>query len=518
MAGAVESGTITGSKAGITAVCVLTALMALMDVTIVNVALNDIRAAFATPIDQIGWVSTGYMMANIVVIPMTGWFQRRIGIPRYFAGSILLFTGASALCALAWNLPSLAIFRALQGLGGGAIIPTTQTILFSRYPRRQHGLAGAFVGIAGVTGPLLGPTIGGYLIDWASWHWIFLINVPLGLLAAWLAVRVMEEPGFAPSKAPIDLGGIAFLAIGLATLQYVLEEGNRDGWFDSTLICVLSAVAAISLIVFVVHALETDHPIADVRIFANRAYSAATGVNFLIGLALFSGNFLFALFCGAVMHYNALQIGRVFLVSGLVSIPMLPFVGRFFGRLDPRPLLAIGVTGILLSLWLNAHLTRQADFWSLVAPMMIRSVALAFVFVPVNTAALSDLPNHVRGNAAGLFNATRELGGSMGTAWMGFVVERATVTYGAHLREAVYPTNPWVQEALGSAQAALGGQTWTRDLVGEHVLAQRVHMEALVLSFNHGFALAAAVVVSAYLMVLMLKKPRPHGDLPEGGH
>jgi DHA2 family multidrug resistance protein len=496
----------------------MAALMALMDITIVNVALNDIRASFATPIDQIGWVSTGYMMANIVVIPMTGWFQRRFGIRRYFAGSILLFTVASALCAVSWNLPSLAAFRALQGLGGGAIIPTTQTILFSRYPREQHGLAGAFVGIGGVTGPLLGPTIGGYLTNWANWHWIFLINLPLGLLATWMAARVIEEPGFSPAKEPIDLPGIALLTVGLATLQYVLEEGNRDGWFESKTICVLGAISVIALISFVVHALETRHPIADLRIFKNRTYSAATGVNFLVGLALFSGNFLFSLFCGAVMHYNALQIGRVFLVSGLVSIPMLPFVGKFFGRLDPRPLLIVGVTGMLLSLWMNAHLTRQADFGDLVMPMMIRALALAFIFVPINTAALSDVPNHLRGNAAGLFNATRELGGSIGTAWMGFVIERGTVIYGSHLRDNIYPSNPWVQEAMGAAQSTLGGQTWTRDLVGEYVLQQRVRLEASVLSFNHGFALAAVVVLSAYVMLLMLKRRRPGDVPPEGGH
>ncbi|MDF2694580.1 MAG: Drug resistance transporter EmrB/QacA subfamily, partial [Labilithrix sp.] len=171
---------ITGSKAGITFVVMCSALMALVDITIVNVALNDIRASFGTPIDQIGWVSTGYMMANIVIIPMTGWFQRRFGFRRYFAGSILLFTVASALCGLAWNLPSLVVFRAIQGLGGGAIIPTAQTILFARYPKEQHGMAGGLFGLGAVTGPLLGPTIGGYLIDWSTWHWCFLVNVPLG--------------------------------------------------------------------------------------------------------------------------------------------------------------------------------------------------------------------------------------------------------------------------------------------------------------------------------------------------
>ncbi|HYQ18070.1 MAG TPA: MFS transporter, partial [Polyangiaceae bacterium] len=209
-----ETEQVTGSKLGITAVVMTAALMAMIDITIVNVALNDIRASFGTPIDQIGWVSTGYMMANIVIIPMTGWFQRRFGYKKYFAGSIALFTVASALCGLAWNLPSLVLFRALQGLGGGAIIPTAQSILFARYPQKEHGMAAALFGLGAITGPLFGPTIGGYLIEWASWHWIFMVNVPLGCIAALLAMRFIDEPGFKPlsgEAAKIDVFGIALL-------------------------------------------------------------------------------------------------------------------------------------------------------------------------------------------------------------------------------------------------------------------------------------------------------------------
>src|SRR5215831_17180358 len=195
---------IQGSKAAITIVVMAGALMALIDISIVNVALSDIRAAFGVSLSQVGWVSTGYMMANIVVIPMTGWLQRRFGYRRYFTVSILIFTAASALCGLAWNLPTLVLFRVLQGLGGGAVIPTSQAILFARYPREQHGMAGAMFGLGAVTGPLLGPTLGGYLIEKLSWHWIFLINVPVGLLAAFFAYRVIEQPAFKPAREPID--------------------------------------------------------------------------------------------------------------------------------------------------------------------------------------------------------------------------------------------------------------------------------------------------------------------------
>src|SRR5215813_12716465 len=209
-------GPIQGSKAAITATTMAAALMAMIDISVVNVALSDIQASFGTPIDQISWVSTGYMMANIVVIPMTGWLQRRFGFRRYFSTSVLIFTIASALCGLSWNLPALVLFRILQGIGGGAIIPTSQAILFSRYPRSQHGMAAALFGLGAITGPLLGPTLGGYLIEWSSWHWIFMVNVPIGALVALLALRFIEQPGFVPPRgdaARVDVFGISLLAV-----------------------------------------------------------------------------------------------------------------------------------------------------------------------------------------------------------------------------------------------------------------------------------------------------------------
>ncbi len=512
-----SGGAVTGSKAAITAVVMAAALMSLIDITIVNVALSDIRASFGTPIDEIGWVSTGYMMANIVVIPMTGWFQRRFGIRRYFATSILIFTTASALCGLAWNLPSLVVFRAIQGLGGGAIIPTAQTILFSRYAKHEQNMAGALFGIGAVTGPLLGPTIGGYLIDWSSWHWVFLVNVPVGIIAAFAASRVIHEPGFRPSKAPIDVFGISLLAVGMASLQYVLEEGNRDGWFESLTITVLAAVAACSLVTFLVHELETEHPVVDLRVFLNRTYSAGTGINFVLGLALFSGNFLFSLYCGAILRYSALDIGRVFLVAGICQIVLMPLVGRITGKVDGRALLVVGIAGVAASLWLNSHLTAEAGFGDLVTSMFVRAASLAFLFIPISVLALSDIPADKRGNATGLFNLTRELGGSIGTAWMGLVVDRGTRIHGVYLSESVTPQSPIVQEQMGAIQGAIGSQAVSRELVPETILALKVKTEALVLSFQDGFVLATFVFLGALVLVALLRKPKASADVA-GAH
>ncbi|HEY5957113.1 MAG TPA: DHA2 family efflux MFS transporter permease subunit [Polyangiaceae bacterium] len=509
---------ITGSKLGITVVAMMAALMALIDITIVNVALSDIRASFGTPIDQIGWVSTGYMMANIVIIPMTGWFQRRFGYRQYFAVSIAVFSAASALCGLAWNLPSLVVFRALQGLGGGAIIPTAQGILFARYPRAEHGTAAALFGLGAITGPLLGPTIGGYLIDRASWHWIFMVNVPFGVVAVLLAWRFIREPGFVtPRDTKIDVFGIALLAIGMASLQYVLEEGNREGWWESRIIVVLAATAAIALVTFVVHELESPHPVVDLLVFKNRNYSAGTGLNFLAGFSLFAGSFMFSLFAGSVIRYSALDIGKVFLAAGTISIVMMPVVGRLSSRVDGRILLLVGVVTLATSQYLASLLTQDAGFLDMVKPNLVRSLALSFLFVPVSLVALSDLSPAQRGNATGLFNLTRELGGSLGTALMGMLLSDDMKRYGSHLSENVNAYSAPVQEQLRLAAGRVGSLTYQSELVGESILKARVTRQAMVLSFENEFRWVVAALILGIALVLVLKKP---GQIaaPTGAH
>jgi DHA2 family multidrug resistance protein len=512
---------VEGSKLGITAVVMTGALMAMIDITIVNVALNDIRASFGTPLDQIGWVSTGYMMANIVVIPMTGWFQRRFGFRKYFAGSVALFSLASALCGLAWNLPSLVLFRALQGLGGGAIIPTAQSILFARYPKQEHGMAAALFGLGAITGPLLGPTIGGYLIEWSSWHWIFMVNVPIGIVATFLAFRFVRQPGFVAPKgaeARVDVFGIALLATGMASLQYVLEEGNREGWFDSFLILFLSALAAVALITFIVHELETEHPVVDLRVFKHRSYSAGTGLNFLTGFALFAGSYMFSLFAGSVIHYSALDIGKVFLVSGTVSIVVMPLMGRLAPRMDARILLMMGVLIVAGSQVAASQLTQAAGFWDMVQPNLIRSLGLGFIFIPVSVLALSDLPADQRGSATGLFNLTRELGGSLGTALMGMLVSDDMKRFGSYLSENITPYSAQVQEQLHQTANTIGAQTFQRELVGESLLKLKVANQAMVLSFEQGFRYTALAMALGVVLVLLLKRPQQAGAAPADAH
>jgi MFS transporter, DHA2 family, multidrug resistance protein len=509
---------ITGSKTGITIAAMAAALMSVLDISIVNVALSDIRASFGTPLDQIAWVSTGYMMANVVVIPMTGWLQRRFGYRKYFTFSVILFTVASVLCGLSWNLPSLVAFRILQGMGGGAIIPTSQAILFARYPREEHGMAGALFGLGAVTGPLLGPTVGGLLIEAASWHWIFLINVPVGLFAAYMAWRYIEQPHFEASTEKVDRNGIALLAVGMACLQYVLEEGNREDWFDSRLITLLAVIAGIALITFVVHELETPSPVVDLRVFANRSYSAATGVNFLVGTALFSGSFLFSLFCGSVMRYEALDIGLIFLKGSAIQIVLMPLIGRFGGKVDGRFLVAFGILGMSLSLWTNGHLTTRVDEITLIAPVFIRACSLGFIFVPLSVMALSNLRPEQRGNAAGLFNLTRELGGSIGTAWMSSALSRTTKANATAITSHVDVYGQVAQEQFAQLKAFMAAKGVLDPTAAAYgMLGQRINAQALVRAFNANFLILAVLFVCALGLVALLQKADPKVKV-EGAH
>jgi len=513
-----EQTPIQGSKLLITVAAMLGALMSVIDISIVNVALSDIRASFGTPLDRIAWVSTGYAMANVTVIPLSGWLQRRFGFRNYFAGSLLMFTAASALCAFAWNLPSLVVFRILQGIGGGAIIPTSQNILFGRYPHKEHGMAGALFALGAITGPLLGPTLGGKLIDVASWHWIFLINVPVGLLAAWVAFTSIKEPGFKPAREPIDGRGIGLLAVGMVSLQYVLEEGNRDGWFEDPRIVVLACAAAICLVTFVVHELEIEHPVVDFRVFKNVSYTAATALNFLLGTALFAGSFLYSLFCGTILRYEAMDIGMLFLRGSWIQLLIMPLVGRLIGKVDSRALIAFGVLGCVASLWINGHLTQLADTHALTMPIFVRSLGLGFCFVPLSVVALSGLSPQQRGSAAGLFNLTRELGGSIGLAWMSTMLTNSTHQFRTDLARYADPYNPLFQEQLRQAQGAVGRLP---DPVqsGYALMASRLDAQALIRAFNSGFLVLAGVFALSFLLILLLRKPKANpAELAAAAH
>ncbi len=502
-----ETTILRGNKFLITTGAMVAGLMAFLDISIVNVALTDIRASFGTPLDRIAWVATSYAMANIIIIPISGWLLRRFGFRRYYAASILVFTIASLLCGLAWDLPSLIVFRTLQGIGGGAIIPTSQSVLFSRYPEKQHGTAGALFGLGAITGPLLGPTIGGSLIELSSWHWIFFVNIPLGVLATYLAWTQIEQPDFVPDRAPVDRLGIVLLAVSMASAQYVLEEGNREDWFESPTITTLAVVAGIGLIALISHELETEHPVVDLRIFKNIGYSAATGLNFLVGTALFAGSLLLSLYCGTVLHYQAVEIGMIFILGNWIQIFIFPVVGKLVSKVDPRMLLLIANSCIFASLWLNGHLTASADTGDLVTPVFIRAVGVSFGFVPLTLLAVSSLRPEQRPAGTALFNLTRELGASIGTAWMSTSLVRSARHGYQALSSNVDVYDPNAAVAFRLLEHGLLAGLFDAHGASLAALRARISEQALIIAFNRTFIILAFSFLAATVLIPVMRKP-----------
>jgi DHA2 family multidrug resistance protein len=506
--GAEEEGSVTGSKGLLTAATMIASLMAFVDIAIINVALTDIRASFGTPLDRISWVSTVYMMANIVAIPMSGWLQRRFGFRGYFTACVAAFTLASALCATSWSFSSLVAFRAFQGLAGGALIPTAQALLFSRYPQREHGVAAALIGVASICGPLFGPFFGGWLIEMSGWHWIFLVNVPLGLLTVLMAWKSILEKPLPATAEPIDLPGIALLATGLLSLEYALEEGYRSGWLEDPTISATVTVSAICLATFVVHELETPHPLLKIRLLANPSYSAATLINFFVGSCVFSCGFMLALYCGSVLGYPALETGRIFLHGNLPLLALMPLSARLAKRADGRYSIAAGVLIIALSMWMNGHFTGRMDEATLVFPIIVRDFGIAAVFVPLLTYALSDVAAEDRGHAAALFNLTRELGGSVGTAWMTTSLDRSTRAHGSALASAVNEFQVVAQTEIRTFDFYLRARGVASSLLGAAKLTgARVARESLVLAFDDCFLLLALTFIAVLLAVPFLSRP-----------
>jgi DHA2 family multidrug resistance protein len=497
---------ISGSLFFVTLAAMLASLMAVLDISIVNVAVNDIRASFGVQLDQIAWISTGYMMANVIVIPLTGWFQKKFGIKHYFIFSVFLFTVASLLCGASWNLASLTLFRILQGMGGGAIIPTASTLLMSRYPAHQQGMAQAFIGLGAMTGPLLGPTLGGYLIEVSSWHMIFLINIPVGIVSIYLAYYHIKEVNFTPHAPRFDKIGLLLLALGLGSLQFVLEEGNRHDWLRDKVILAASIISAVCLLTLVFQQMESPQPMIDFKVFANRNYFLCSFVNFLLGVALFSASFLYSLFCGVVLNYSPLDIGLLFLKGCFIQILIMPMVGKLVTIVDGRLLAFVGISLVTASIYYNSHFTQMATNHDLIFVLFLRSLGLGFVFIPLSVIAVAQISKKDLGNAVGLFNLTRELGGSIGLAMMSTSLINQIQVYGTYLRSYFHTGSPILEHQLNFLKHYFYGQVYRADRAAQIQLQHRLDQQATVLSFNHCFFVLSLIFLSSIVVLLLLKQ------------
>ena len=419
-------------------VVMLATFMEVLDTSVANVALPHIAGNLSATVDEATWVLTSYLVANAVVLPLGGYLSALFGRKRFYMTCVALFTLSSMLCGLAPSLPWLIFFRILQGLGGGALQPTSQAILIETFPHAKRGAAMAFYGMGVVFAPIVGPILGGWITDNFSWHWIFLINIPVGILSLALTSRMIFDPPTLQRVSVkegfrIDYLGIGILTLGLAALEIVLDEGQRRDWFGSHLIIVSAVVAVVCLVGVVFYLLKKDHPILDLRLLKDRNFAVAALMLFILGFVLYGSMALLPIFLQTLLGYTATLSGRILSPGGMVILVMMPVVAMLLRKFDTRLLIGSGFLFCGLGLFWMAQFNLQVDFQTIMIARMVQCLGLAFLFVPMNVTAFMNVPPEKTSYASGMLNLVRNIGGSTGIALVSTILSRRSQVHQANL-------------------------------------------------------------------------------------
>ncbi|KHD87955.1 MAG: hypothetical protein OM95_11885 [Bdellovibrio sp. ArHS] len=444
-------------------VAVMASLLEIVDASIVNVALPSMMGNLGATLEDISMVITGYAIANAIVLPVSAWLGERIGRRTYYLGCILLFTGTSVACGLAPNLETLTVFRILQGLAGGALLPTSQTLIYEQFPKEKAGIAGAIFGMSVMIGPTLGPTLGGYLTDNFGWRSIFNVNLPLGLLAFFVGAAVIfnrpKEESTHQEKHELDIWGLTFLVLGIGCLQFVLERGEAEDWFASRMILVNTIIATVSLPLFVWWELRVKNPIINVRLFLKPLVSNGVALMAMVGFFLYGVVFILPIFVGRTLHLDATQTGMLFIPGSLLTAAVMPFVGRqMFKGTNPKVLIFVGLVSLEVCLFLMTRLSPLSSERDVLNMMFVRGFGMAFLFVPINSSILSQFKGVEMGQVSGLLNLARQIGGSVGIALIGTLLTKNSHQNYLDLSAKVSLLNPQTQNAYYSSSTGLAGK------------------------------------------------------------
>jgi MFS transporter, DHA2 family, multidrug resistance protein len=401
----------------ITITVILASLLELIDTTVVNVSLPQIMGNLGATLEDVGWVITAYSIANVVILPMSGWLANRFGRRSYFAFSIVLFTVASFFCGNAHTIWELVVFRFFQGIGGGALLGTAQAILLETWPKEQHGMAQALFGLGVVVGPTIGPTLGGYITDHWTWPWVFFVNLPLGVIALLLTLQYIKDGIHSNKPGSVDWLGIFLLTVAVGSLQFVLERGESEDWFETNYITVLSILAVVTGVVFIWHELRTESPVVNLRILKNRSLFLGMFTTFVLGFGLYGSVFVFPIFCQNLLGFSAQQTGMLLIPGGLSTIFMMPIVGKMLQRkVSPQIMATFGFGLFFLFTYTMSHANLNSGESDFYLPLILRGIGMSFLFVPLTMLALGSLAPKDFHQGTGLNNMMRQLGGSFGIA------------------------------------------------------------------------------------------------------
>jgi DHA2 family multidrug resistance protein len=500
----------------------LATFMEVLDTSVANVALPHISGNLSATNEEATWVLTSYLVSNAIVLPATNWLSRYFGRKRFLIACIVIFTLASALCGAATSLSMLIFARVLQGAGGGALQPIAQSVLLESFPPEKRGQAMAVYGLGIVVAPIIGPTLGGWITDNYSWRWIFYINVPVGALAIFMANAFVEDPPYMRAQKPgrIDYIGFGLMALGLASLQLVLDMGQQEDWFESAFIFRATAVGVAALVAFIVWELRSDEPIVNLRVLKNRNFAIGTMLITVMGVVLYGSIALLPLFLQTLMGYPATASGMAVSPRGFGSILSMLIVGRLVGRVDGRWLIMFGFAVLAYSTYMLAGLNLDIAMSNVVWPNIISGCAMGFIFVPLTTMAMGTLPNEQVGNASGVYNLMRNTGGSIGIAAVTTLLARGAQAHQSAIASHLTPYDPAFQERLHQIAAAIGlrgggGGAMQQALASVYGVVLR---QSMLMSFIDNFRLLAFMCLLCVPAALLFKKVRARGGPSVAAH
>ncbi|MFT4061042.1 MAG: DHA2 family efflux MFS transporter permease subunit [Edaphocola sp.] len=509
----------------VTLTAILCALLEIVDTTIVNVALNDMKGNLGATLSEIGWVVTAYAIGNVIVVPMTSWLSQQFGRRNYFAASIILFTICSFLCGNATTMWELILFRFLQGVGGGALLVTSQTIITESWPPEKRGMSQAIYGVGVIIGPTLGPPLGGYIVEHFSWPYIFYINIPIGVVAAMLAIGYVRSPKYAEKKSAneIDWWGIIFLAAAVGSLQYVLERGQEDDWFNNREILMLSIVAALGFYFFIWRELTYKNPIVELRVLKNGNLRIGTILSFIMGFGLYGSTFVVPLYLQNILGWNAQQAGMIMIPAALTTAFMMPIIGNLLQKgIKPNLIAALGMfLFFVYSLWGYKILTPSTSgddfFWML----MVRGCAMGMLFIPVSTMSLSTLKGQQIGQGAAFTGMMRQLGGSFGIAIITTFMTLGNAAHRNDLLQNIRPDNTVYQQQYNGMVAKFAAAGMPMNVAKASAMKAMdgsVMRQAAVLTYMDVFLYIGLMFLVCVPFILMIKTGKQKVNMSEAMH
>lgn len=489
--------------------------MEVLDTTVVNVSLPHIAGSLSASVDEATWALTSYLVANAIILPMTGWLANFFGRKRLLMASVTGFTVASAMCGLATTLPMLIFFRIVQGATGGVLQPLSQAVLLEAFPPRERGKAMAFWGLGIVVAPMLGPVLGGWLTDNYSWRWVFYINIPVGVTCLIMTkLFIFDPPHIRRGTSRIDYWGIGMLAVGIGALQIVLDKGQEEDWFSSGFIRNLAVICVVTLIALVVRELTISHPIVNLHVLKVRTYAAGVFLMTAVGFVLYGSLVLLPIFLQTLLGYPALQAGVAMAPRGLGSFIAMPIVGAVLGRFDARKMLSLGIIGASVTLLQLSWLNLDAGYWQIFWPQLLQGISLSLLFVPLTTVTMDSITKEQMGNATSIFNLMRNIGGSMGIAFATTYLERRSQLhinvlgrhvdlYGAQSRQMI--------DGVRGALMARGADAATATQQAHGAVFGVVQRQASMLSFLDTFRAMAVIFLMLLPLLVIMRRPTHRG-------